>query len=229
MPRPTLSLISLPDLSKIFTWGLSMPCGGKPNVLPEMATQTLSFLSTVSDVIVSRPEANTPTLYPGGTLILLGSGLTGVRVDHLPAGPPGSATARSCANADHATNPTANANTAACIGILISSPPRFAFSSPSRTTPIHRPRRRWRLPMAAHATTLFPRLNERSDVRDYALDLLIAQAFFPGGHGRDLSHVGAALLDDHYEIFVGDLVHIFFVGQRSDVRAEPASMTFASV
>src|SRR4029079_940008 len=134
MPRPTLSLISLPDLSKIFTCGLSMPCGGKPKVLPEMATHTLSFLSTAIDVIVSRPEANTPTLYPGGTLILLGSGLTGVRVDHFPAGPPGSATARSCANTDVDRDPTANATIAAYIGILISSPPRFISLSPYRTT-----------------------------------------------------------------------------------------------
>src|SRR3954447_10522833 len=123
MPRPTLSLISLPDLSKIFTCGLSMPCGGKPKVLPEMATQTLSFLSTAIDVIVSRPEANTPTLYPGGTLILLGSGLTGVRVDHFPAGPPGSATARSCAKADPDKPPAANASIAAYFRIFISSPP----------------------------------------------------------------------------------------------------------
>src|SRR5882762_1119257 len=120
MPRPTLSLISLPDLSKIFTCGLSMPSGGKPKVLPEMATQTLSFLSTVIDVTVSRPEANTPTLYPAGTLILLGSGLTGVRVDHLPAGPPGSAFARSWAKADPDTDPTANASIAAYPNIFIS-------------------------------------------------------------------------------------------------------------
>src|SRR6185295_19886550 len=89
-----------------------MPVGGKPKVLPEMATQTLSFLSTVMDVTVSRPDANTPTLYPGGTTILLGSGVTGVRVDHFPAGPPGSAFARSCAKAEPERAPTASAITA---------------------------------------------------------------------------------------------------------------------
>src|SRR6185295_10990536 len=100
-----------------------MPVGGKPKVLPEMATQTLSFLSTVMDVTVSRPDANTPTLYPGGTTILLGSGFTGVRVDHFPAGPPGSAFARSCAKADPDKPPAANASIAAYFRIFISSPP----------------------------------------------------------------------------------------------------------
>src|SRR5713226_7947943 len=85
-----------------------------------MATQTLSLLSTVIDVTVSRPEANTPTLYPGGTTILLGSGLTAVRVDHFPAGPPGSAFARSWAKADPDTDPTANASIAAYLSIFIS-------------------------------------------------------------------------------------------------------------
>ncbi len=84
-----------------------------------MATQTLSLLSTVMDVIVSRPEANTPTLYPAGTLILLGSGLTGTRLAHFPAGPAGSAVAVSWPNADPDTDPTANASIAAYVGILI--------------------------------------------------------------------------------------------------------------
>ena len=86
-----------------------MPFGGKPKVLPEMATQTLLRLSTVMDVIVSRPAANTLTLYPASTLILLGSGVTGVRLAHVPAGPPGSATALVCAKAGTARVPSANA------------------------------------------------------------------------------------------------------------------------
>jgi len=90
-----------------------MPSGGKPKVLPEMATQTLSLLSTVIEVTVSRPEANTPTLYPAGTLILLGSGLTGVRVDQLPAEPPGSAFAGFCASVDPGKDPTAKPSIAA--------------------------------------------------------------------------------------------------------------------
>src|SRR5579859_527643 len=96
-----------------------MPVGGKPKVLPEMATQTLSCLSTVMDVTVSRPDANTETLYPAGTTILLGSGVTGVRVDHFPAGPPGSAFARSCAKADPDANPAVNASIAAYLRIFI--------------------------------------------------------------------------------------------------------------
>src|SRR5258706_881516 len=201
MPRPTLSLISLPDLSKIFTCGLSMPSGGKPKVLPEMATQTLSLLSTVIEVIVSRPAANTPTLYPAATLILLGSGVTGVRVDHLPAGPPGSAFARSCAKADPDAAPTANASIAAYLSIFISFSSSVEIPLPTCRTTHTNHFRAFAIPLPAGPTRLRDvdwSDSERADVCDDPPDVIVAQPFLPRVHGRDLFHIGASLLDDQH-------------------------------
>src|SRR5258708_34321894 len=104
----------------MMSWkGLPRRAGERRKISPKIGTKTLLFLSTVVDLTESRPAANTETLYPAGTTILLGSGVTGVRVDHFPAGPPGSAFARSCANADPDANPAVNASIAAYLRIFI--------------------------------------------------------------------------------------------------------------
>src|SRR5882672_10621523 len=71
--------------------------------------------------------------------------------------------------------------------------------------------------------------SECSDMRDYAANFIIVQPCFPRGHGRDLSHVGAPLLDDQNEIVIGDLAHVFLLRQSGDDRTESAAVSLAPV
>lgn len=71
--------------------------------------------------------------------------------------------------------------------------------------------------------------SERPDMCNDVPDLLIAQPFFPGGHGRDFSHEGPSFLDDQNEILIGHLRHVLLVGQRSDVGTETAPVSFTAV